>query len=72
MAPSRTQRTYLAKYDELITAILACPTVAGFCYTQLTDTGQETNGLLTGGTRAQARSCGGAGDHTLAVGVRTR
>ncbi|GAC1396005.1 MAG: glycoside hydrolase family 2 TIM barrel-domain containing protein [Chloroflexota bacterium] len=38
---------YLAKYRELVTAILACPTVAGFCYTQLTDTGQETNGLLT-------------------------
>ncbi|HKF37987.1 MAG TPA: hypothetical protein VKB35_13915, partial [Ktedonobacteraceae bacterium] len=23
------------------------PALAGFCYTQLTDTGQETNGLLT-------------------------
>lgn len=23
--------------------------LAGFCYTQLTDTGQETNGLLTAG-----------------------
>lgn len=37
----------LAKYDELVTAVLECPSVAGFCYTQLTDTGQETNGLLT-------------------------
>jgi beta-galactosidase/beta-glucuronidase len=37
----------LAKYDELVTAVLNCPTVVGFCYTQLTDTGQETNGLLT-------------------------
>lgn len=36
-----------AKYSELITAVLACPTLVGFCYTQLTDTGQETNGLLT-------------------------
>jgi hypothetical protein len=38
---------YLAKYRELVEAILACPNVAGFCYTQLTDTRQETNGLLT-------------------------
>ena len=37
---------YLAKYAELIGAILDCPTIAGFCYTQLTDTEQETNGLL--------------------------
>jgi beta-galactosidase/beta-glucuronidase len=37
---------YLAKYEELISAILDCPTIAGFCYTQLTDTEQETNGLL--------------------------
>jgi beta-galactosidase/beta-glucuronidase len=37
---------YLAKYEELINAILDCPTIAGFCYTQLTDTEQETNGLL--------------------------
>ncbi len=42
-----TAQDYLTKYHELITAILACPTIAGFCYTQLTDTGQETNGLLT-------------------------
>ncbi len=38
---------YLAKYEELIGAILDCPTIVGFCYTQLTDTEQETNGLLT-------------------------
>ena len=35
------------KYRELVTAILASPAVSGFCYTQLTDTLQETNGLLT-------------------------
>ena len=34
------------KYAELIGAILGCETVAGFCYTQLTDTMQERNGLL--------------------------
>jgi beta-galactosidase/beta-glucuronidase len=37
---------FLAKYEELIRAIQDCPTIAGFCYTQLTDTEQETNGLL--------------------------
>lgn len=37
---------FLAKYEELIAAILESPIIAGFCYTQLTDTVQETNGLL--------------------------
>lgn len=37
----------LAAYRDLVSATLACPGVAGFCYTQLTDTRQETNGLLT-------------------------
>ena len=36
----------LAKYTELITTVLDCEGLAGFCYTQLTDTEQETNGLL--------------------------
>ena len=36
----------LAKYEELVTAVLDSPTIAGFCYTQLTDTEQEINGLL--------------------------
>jgi hypothetical protein len=35
------------KYRELVEAVLDCPTTAGYCYTQLTDTGQERNGLLT-------------------------
>lgn len=38
---------YLATYRELMEAILDSPVIAGFCYTQLTDTEQETNGLLT-------------------------
>jgi len=38
---------YLAKYRELLEAVLDSPVIAGFCYTQLTDTGKETNGLLT-------------------------
>ena len=37
---------FLAKYEDLISAIMDCSTIAGFCYTQLTDTEQETNGLL--------------------------
>ncbi len=42
-----SQEAFLAKYAELLDAILDSPTIAGFCYTQLTDTLQETNGLLT-------------------------
>ncbi len=38
--------TFLNKYEELITAVLDCEGIFGFCYTQLTDTEQETNGLL--------------------------
>jgi beta-galactosidase/beta-glucuronidase len=38
---------YFERYAEYIEAILDCPTIFGFCYTQLTDTAQETNGLLT-------------------------
>jgi hypothetical protein len=37
----------LERYRELVTALLSSPVVAGFCWTQLTDTGQERNGLLT-------------------------
>jgi beta-galactosidase/beta-glucuronidase len=37
---------YLRKYQELVEAILDSPGLAGFCYTQLTDTEQEANGLL--------------------------
>jgi beta-galactosidase/beta-glucuronidase len=37
----------LAAYDDLIGGIQDCPTISGFCYTQLTDTLQEANGLLT-------------------------
>ncbi len=37
----------LEKYKELIDAIVSSPAIAGFCYTQLTDVEQETNGLLT-------------------------
>ncbi|CAO1619168.1 unnamed protein product [Sympodiomycopsis kandeliae] len=39
-------REYLAMLKELIQVILASKHIQGFCYTQLTDTHQETNGLL--------------------------
>ncbi|MCL5996274.1 MAG: glycoside hydrolase family 2 [Chloroflexi bacterium] len=41
-----TAEEYLEKYNELMLAVLDSPTIAGFCYTQLTDTEQESNGLL--------------------------
>lgn len=39
--------TLLAQYRDLVTALLDSTVLAGFCYTQLTDTEQETNGLFT-------------------------
>ncbi len=35
------------RYRELMAAVQASSALAGFCYTQLTDTLQERNGLLT-------------------------
>lgn len=37
---------FAARIGDLLDAVRACPPVAGYCWTQLTDTGQETNGLL--------------------------
>jgi hypothetical protein len=34
------------RYDELVAALQDSPALAGYCYTQLTDTAQERNGLL--------------------------
>ena len=36
----------LARFEDLTAALLDSTALAGFCYTQLTDTEQETNGLL--------------------------
>jgi beta-galactosidase/beta-glucuronidase len=36
----------LNHFEALVTAVLDSPVIAGFCYTQLTDTEQETNGLV--------------------------
>lgn len=38
---------FAAVLTSVFGAVKACPGVAGFCYTQLVDTVQETNGLLT-------------------------
>jgi beta-galactosidase/beta-glucuronidase len=42
-----TTDEYVDKYRELVSAVLDSEILVGFCYTQLTDTEQETNGLLT-------------------------
>ncbi len=42
-----TPQELLARYRDLVDALLDSPAVAGFCYTQLTDTLQERNGLVT-------------------------
>lgn len=46
-ATTETAQELLALYAALVTALLDSTGIAGFCYTQLTDTEQETNGLLT-------------------------
>jgi beta-galactosidase/beta-glucuronidase len=45
---------FVARYRDLLDAVLASTILAGFCYTQLTDTGQEQNGLLTEDRRPKA------------------
>ena len=42
-----TPDEFIAKYRDLMQGIASLKFVAGFCYTQLTDIEQETNGLLT-------------------------
>ena len=42
----RSDEELLGRYEDLVGAVLDSPALAGFCYTQLTDTEQETNGLL--------------------------
>jgi beta-galactosidase/beta-glucuronidase len=42
-----TPEEFVAKYHDLMEGIASLKFVAGFCYTQLTDVEQETNGLLT-------------------------
>ena len=41
-----TPEELLARYGALLAVVRSLPTLAGFCYTQFTDTYQEANGLL--------------------------
>lgn len=41
-----SKEDYLKRISSVITAIYSLPYISGFCYTQLTDVEQETNGLL--------------------------
>lgn len=43
---SRTPEELEQRYTALLTVVRALPTLAGFCYTQFTDTYQEANGLV--------------------------
>nr|WP_156188307.1 sugar-binding domain-containing protein [Arsenicicoccus sp. oral taxon 190] len=43
----RDLREFYSRYEGLTTVLLGCPDLAGYCYTQLTDTFQEQNGLYT-------------------------
>lgn len=42
----QTPEEFLARYTALLDAVRPLPTLAGFCYTQFTDTFQEANGLV--------------------------
>ena len=45
----QTAEEFLDRYKRLTDALLDCPYMLGFCYTQLYDVEQETNGLYTYG-----------------------
>lgn len=49
----RTQEEFIARYRGLTDALLDNPRMFGFCYTQLYDVEQETNGLYTYGRKAK-------------------
>lgn len=44
---AQDEEDFVGRYRDLLDAVLASTVLAGFCYTQLTDTEQERNGLLT-------------------------
>jgi len=43
---AHSAENFLERYQKLLAAVSRCEGLAGFCYTQLTDTFQEENGLL--------------------------
>jgi beta-galactosidase/beta-glucuronidase len=51
---ARTPEQLVERYRALVDALLDAPALSGFCYTQLTDTLQEKNGLLTADRRPKA------------------
>jgi beta-galactosidase/beta-glucuronidase len=48
-----TVEEFVEKFRGMVEAALDSPEIAGFCWTQLTDTEQETNGLLTADRRSK-------------------
>ena len=46
-AVAQDAEAFFERYAALLTAVRTLPLFCGFCYTQLTDTFQEANGLLT-------------------------
>ena len=46
---------FLKRFDSLFQAIGKLKYLSGFCYTQLTDVEQESNGLLDGARNAKVR-----------------
>ena len=44
---SRRRGGFPAQYEHVVRSILGSDLIYGFCYTQLSDVEQETNGLLT-------------------------
>jgi hypothetical protein len=52
-AKVRDAESFLAKYEELVGAVLQSTALAGFCYTQLADMEQERNGILDEHRRAK-------------------
>src|SRR5438046_10618356 len=43
---AKSSDDFAARYAALLEVVRSLPLLAGFCYTQLTDTYQEANGLL--------------------------
>lgn len=42
----KNKEAFVARFDDIVSAVKALPYVCGYCYTQLTDVQQEINGLL--------------------------
>ncbi len=51
---ARSSVELVERYRALVNALLDAPALAGFCYTQFTDTLQEKNGLLTADRQPKA------------------